>query len=297
MTTPAEKEVMVEQPDSAELYRFAVGGSETGEIEPTYYYFTSYFNRVTVDGQPYEAIPIQRGSINISADLSDITMDVSINAASDFANLFHGDYQPSDVGVIVKKYFIGDDTADLVVFSGYITGAALDEGVLRLSCNSLLYPVSKEVPRVRAQSKCNNVLFDSSCGLDPDDWVIDAVVTSVSNTRISVSYTLPGGYGTTPSGGFFTFGRIRNVETDEESVAIVEDFSDNDSATLIIQYPMNDMAIGYAVKLYPGCNKTFAWGIEVSRCKNSCTSFSNTVKFLGMEEIPYKNPTITPVVA
>ena len=122
-----------------------------------------------------------------------------------------------------------------------------------------------------------------------------ATVVSVSNSLVNVSYTLPGGYPVTPSAGFFTYGRCVKTGTSNYR-GIISDVSLETSAQIVLHFPLNELEVGDSVDLYPGCNKTFDHGTEISPCANSCTTFANTDNFLGMEHIPYKNPTITPVL-
>lgn len=301
MTTPAEREALQEQGDSAEVYRLTFGGVD--------YFFTSYFESQTIDGDTYEAMPVQRGGLGLKADLSDVETTIAIPAASTIGQLFLGELQIQSATVEIRKYFLADLTQYLVVFAGYIKRSNADGGVVSLSCSSWLDPASREVPRVRVQKKCNLSLFSTHCGLLASSWKITAEVTYIAGRKITVSYTLPLGYptykqrneysgefvaATPPVQGFFTQGKCCKAGTSDMR-HIVSEATNATSAVLTLHYPIRGLEVGDDVDLYCGCNKTFDQGLESSSCINSCSSFSNTDNFLGMEAIPYKNPTITPV--
>lgn len=287
MLTPRQRNALQEQPDSAEVYILTFGG--------TTLYFTSYFQVIDMTEFRFEAIPVQRDGITFTADLSDITTTLALALNTNVGALFKGNSQVQNATIEIRKYFLDDFTQYEIVFAGYIKKSEISKGELRLLCNSLLDPISRDIPRIRAQARCNNILFDQFCHIADATWKINGTIDTISDSLVRVLFTLPGGYPVTPASGFFTRGKCVKTGTSNWR-AIVEDTTVSGMTDLVLHFPLNELEVGNSVDLYPGCNKTFDRGYEISPCPNSCTTFSNIINFLGMEHIPYKNPTITPVL-
>ena len=280
--TVAQREALQEQRDSIEAYVMTFGSLT--------FFFTSYFMPVTIGGQVYEAIPVEREGMAFASDLSDVNTTLSLPINTDVGALFVGDSQINTCTLEIRKYFLADLTEYDVVFAGYIKKPTVDKGVLKLECGSWLDDLSRDFPRIRMQASCNNILFDSQCTLTAATFKITGTVTHVDGINVTVTYTLSG-YPLTPTTGFFVGGRcVKTGGTDIR--AIVADTAGVSGAFLTLHYPINGLAVSDTLDLYPGCNKTF----DVSgTCPNSCTTFGNTANYLGMTRIPYKNPTITPI--
>lgn len=304
-----EREALQEQSDSAELYILTFGSA--------IYRFTSYFEQIYVphpypiNGDLYEAIPVQREGISYGSDLSDITVKIELAVTTDIGALFKNTTTIQDALIEIRKYFLADMTTYDVVFSGCIVNMEIDRGVVKLNCASWLDNINRDFPRKRFQNTCNNMLFDSACTLTKSNWKITGTVSLVDGNSVTVTYTLPGGYPTykrydattssfitetPPVPGFFTNGIFQR---NGERRVIMRDSAGATSAVLELHFPVKGLAAGNTVYLYPGCNKMFpSPGLSASlvpACVNFCSSFSNTDYFLGMELIPYKNPSITPV--
>ena len=302
--TVQQLEAAIEQQSSAEVYILTVGDETL--------YLTSYFQNLVIDGQPYEAVPIKRGSLEYDSEMSNNALSIEITATSQAGKLFKADQDVVEGIFEIRKYFL-DDTSDYEVpLAGFIKGASLSGGIVVLSCVSWLDVLNNDFPTKRFQSACNHKLFDTGCGLLAADWMIEATVMSIDGCKVVVQYlTAPVAYSnnyqnydsdqalikiTAPIPGFFVDGIAVKKDTTTRRV-IVAHTMELQSDTLTLHFPIKTLAVGDVLQLFPGCSKTF--DKNTFPCVNHCKSFRSAESviehYLGATLIPYKNPTLTPM--
>jgi hypothetical protein len=307
--TLKQREAFIEQSDSVEVYLFTFG--------VTTYYFTSYFQNIIIDDQEYLAIPITRGSIPYSSDLSDITASIEVAMNTTLGSLFMGNVPIQDCQLEIRKYFLADLTIYDVVISGFIKAPVISEGKLKFSCSSWFNIINNDFPRLRFQARCNNQLFDAFCALVTNNWRLSATVLWTDGLNVLFSFaSVPSSYTTiyrnfvnntlqlvnAPIANFFTFGKIAKQSDSSNLMFIIAHSIISASTGLLeLQFPLENLLAGDLLYIWPGCSKTY--DSNSFDCVNFCKSFrsgtpdeSDTINhFLGMPAIPYKNPTLTPV--
>jgi hypothetical protein len=231
-------------------------------------------------------------------------------------NLFLGTSQIEDCTIEIRKYFLADLTEYDVVLSGFVKAPSVDAGILKIICCSWLNVINNEFPRLRFQARCNNKLFDSVCALVQANWALSGVVTSISGTNLVITNSgKPPAYSNiyrnytgislvlvpAPINNFFTYGKITVTGSGVSRLIIAHTNISDTVDNVRLQFPISDLEVSDAVELIPGCSKTY--DSNAFECCNFCKSFRSgdddeldTIQhYLGMTQIPYKNPTLTPI--
>lgn len=164
----------------------------------------------------------------------------------------------------------------LTIARGFVGDAQISNGLAIITVMDYRQLLRTQMPRNLYQAGCIHTLYDSGCKLSASDFAKTGTVTSVaSRTQFSSNAPAPGG------SGDYTLGRVTFTSGANAGVTRTIQFWDGvHFIQTVSPFPFN-IAVGDAVTLYPGCNKTLA----------HCTAFANVVNFGGDPFIP--PPTVT----
>ena len=283
-----------EQTASAELYVFSFSD---GSI----LYYTSYerdlLDSETWDGNPYVHIPIKRSEIPVDLELTSAQVKITspqMNAISN--NLI----QSGQISVSINKMFLANKTYQNV-FTGIVLQIDKNLGEAVATCESKMYYLGKNVPRVFFQSACNNTLFDNFCTLLKAAFTVSCVGTLSNNvygkptifTMTSListvnSIAIPNG-DTVGIKGFWQLGQAL-LGSEYRFITCHNPTGDSTGRkVLYLHYPFSGSVAGsVTLTLIPGCDKSAPY---------CAFPFSNIANFIGFPYFPASDPTVMPVKA
>lgn len=251
-----------EQPIFVEFYKF-----ETGEN--TYRYTTSDEPVGSFIGDYYEPGLIKRSGFNIDKSFKAVSLTVSARL-SDPLQQYIANTPIEPVRLTIYRAFLEDLSDYVIVFKGVVKKLTIKDQIISANCETLSDVFRQKLPRILYQGFCNNILFDSICGLTEATYKVDAVITISGSDLISATFT---GY----IDDYFTGGYV----IFEEDCRLITAHT-GDTITLQVSFDSR-LENGDTVSAYPGCNK------NPDTCKDKYSNYDN---FVGFPYIPSKNPCI-----
>jgi hypothetical protein len=283
--------------DIIELYSI---GYDTEALNYTNEYLTSYYKNVVYDGNTFVATPIERSGVSFADNLELTKMTFSLPATSNTAGNFIIRSANTKTFIRVERRYLNDATIKVLLIDGFISNMTFSSGIITFEISSVMSDLTKNIPRLRFQNLCNNLLFDLGCGLNAEDFkTVKAFIPD------STGYILTANGGSTGNPSrYFTNGKAFLKDTGEwrfiekhELVGGVD--------VLHISFPFTTDSTVFSLNVYPGCNKTpdqtYDGTNQLLGCLNCCglakddtntyRGFDNIVSFLGFPYIPTKNST------
>lgn len=201
------------------------------------------------------------------------TYTITMPSDSEISLMFRG-LPPSDpISVTVRDYHYGDTDVS-VAWVGVIKGCQWpNDQSVEIACQSLAG--SLEVPGLRLgwQRACPYTLYKAGCKVNPTAYRVTGEVTSLDGNSIVVNTA-----GSYPA-GWFT-GGIVEWEI-PGGVFEARGIRSHVAGTLTLLGGTYGLATGKDVRMYPGCNRTFA----------TCfAKFNNDPNFGGIPGLPGRSP-------
>jgi uncharacterized phage protein (TIGR02218 family) len=171
----------------------------------------------------------------------------------------------------------GDVSAGTVVmFAGRIAEIEAGRSVATLTVNSHLELLNLNLPRNLYMPGCVNTLGDASCGVNLAAFAVATTVLELGTPDQVVFETLP------YASGYFDLGKVAfaggALAGVSRSVKAYLNIAGLCYAYLTAPLPVQP-AVGDAVTLYPGCDKTPTGA-------NGCAKFANQARFRGFPFVP-----------
>lgn len=266
--TYAVKDVSVESGEPVEFYKF------TGPFG-TFRYTTD--NKPGVcNGELYIVLeggvsrtPVDTGTATDSV----VTCDITLPATCDLAVLYCYTKSPDELMVEVRRAHRGDDwnTEWEMEWHGFglDTSTNGDEAVIRTG-SALQALLTGNIASIYYQRSCNHKLFDSRCGVDKANWTLNATITKIQSSIITVDDDQA-------ANDALAGGEIVNTRTGESRTI----YSNTDNV-LRVSAPLVMAEVGDTVELVFGCDHS-----RLGHCKNR---FDNVQRFGGFPFIPTVNP-------
>lgn len=220
------------------------------------------------NSKTYTPDAITRSEINQNQESQSGEIKITIPRTHDIASRFISYIPVSPMSVVIYRGHDGDPDYEVVTnFTGRVVKAEFgDDCVLTVVPESDI--LRKRIPAQKYQAQCNWVLFSAGCGVNRDDFSVDAVLSSVESDVIKAAAFAD------KANGWFQNGYI---EHGQERRMILTHSGD----TIRLISPMSGLSVGSSVKVFAGCQRT----------TSDCASrFSNLVRFWGFDKIPTRNP-------
>lgn len=168
-----------------------------------------------------------------------------------------------------------DDT--ILVQTGLVSAITFQGFGLMLECTPEPLFSNHEIPRWRFTRTCNHQLFGKGCKLNKADFKLEANITAVNLQARTVTVD------DVVSGAGANYWKHGYLEHGPTGLKMTIQQSENSSGSTIVKLNQwsPDIEVGHAVKLFPGCNNTFA------TCRDK---FGNAPNFGGFSQVPNKNP-------
>lgn len=260
-------ESSVEASRPVEVYSFALGADT--------FLYTSAEDEITVGAVTYGPEAISRTAIAQGDDDSDQPLEIEVPATNVFARKYIS-IVPGVRATVSIFRVQRDETPSLtqaLYYKGVVQSVAFPDNGHRakIAARSIESEMSRPIPRFTYQSVCNNFLYDTGCGVNPDTYKHVGEVTDVDGNTITVS----GASGF--SSGYFNAGYVKP--------AGVQDFRlilDHTGDVLTLLLPFGENIVGASADVYAGCDHLIA-----GHCN---TRFSNVGRHAGFAWVPSKNP-------
>jgi len=267
MTTYDILESSVEDSRPIEVYEFALGA--------TSFKYTSAEDDITIGSDTFTAEAIKRGPIIQGSDDRDAVLEIMLPATNNFAKKYI-DIVPGQLASLSIIRVQRDEATpwtQALIYKGYVQSVKYpmngQEAVI--ASRSVESTASRPIPRFTYQGLCNNFLYDSACGVNPDLFKHTGEVTAVSGNVITVT----GANG--QADGYYNSGYVKPAGV--QDFRMILNHSGNDLTLLL---PFGEALTGTNVDIFAGCDHAIA-----GHCN---TRFSNVGKFAGFAFVPVINP-------
>lgn len=248
-----------------ELYRFSRG--------PISWNYTSADRDTLYDSVLYSAQPIQRGNIEQGPEAQRSGLRLTVARAFPVAALFMI-APPSDPIALVLRQMHYLDTEAATLWQGVITGVSFSAGQADIDLEPLSGTLRRSGLRRNYQRTCPFVLYGADCGADAQAVRLDGTADVINGLALTVAAA------GARAAGFFAGGYVE-WQIGADAVWERRFITAHAGAVLTIDMPPVGLAVGAAVRLYPGCDHSLA------TCN---TKFGNALNYGGMPFIPTKNP-------
>lgn len=265
------EEQSVESGRPIELYLFTLGADEQR--------YTSAAESITVLGETWTPLPIERTSIKASRNDRSAKIDIAVPGDETFVQNFASGAPSEMPTVAIWRLHFGDSTDVVKLWNGEVVELTWvdDSAICKISTRPIEGAFDARIPRFDAGTVCPYMLYDADCGVAEASHQYVGTVSSPSGAEITVSGvdTGLGGVGKANAGKV----RLSNGE-----VRVVLQHTATD--TLELGSPFNEDPTGLSCTVFKGCEHTAAY----------CDSeFSNLINYGGRPEAPIKDPWTTGV--
>ncbi|MBA2881840.1 putative phage protein (TIGR02218 family) [Desulfosalsimonas propionicica] len=221
------------------------------------------------DQQIYRPAPIKRSKIRHGEDLNKDAITLTVPRGHDLAAQFVNIAPERTTSVTIRSMQRGLTIADaLVIWKGRVIGAEPRGEVVEISCESVYTSMRRSGLRYKAELICQHALYSADCGANQPAMRVDDTIAGISGTTLTMNAT--GAY----ENGWFSGGILEN----DGDARFITSHAGN---TIVLSRPLAGLALGQAVALYPGCDRTMA----------TCHSkFDNLDNHLGFAWVPGENP-------
>ena len=254
---------------------------DIGTNEPEYYttkrraVTTDVFTGTTVTWLP---LPIKRGGLRISANLQSTKATIALPVRPAFIDLV-AETGIEEINLTIIRGFGTDYANDYrnPWWLGRIVSLTTTPTKLVGNLESIESLFDFLVPNIFHQSRCNNELGDSVCGVDVSLLEETRTVVSLSNEDRLVILD-----GSIPANDTFTFGKMKRVTTPDSG--LWRAVSQQAGSSFVLHTKLPGLSVGDEVVIRPGCS---------GRISEDCRDrFSNLANAVATPEISEVNPVI-----
>lgn len=224
----------------------------------------------------YRAVPIARSNIELSTDETGAEFTAEFPVDAEFFELFRVSPPTGSVTVLCERVY-RDDPAREIIFKGRIVNIGWGLESNNVKCESSSQAIRRMGLRQHYQYGCPYMLYGPDCRADREAHRIDAVVTSIQGTVVTLS-GLAGLYVDDYfAGGYieYTHSQLGTIER----MSVAKSVGATGVLTLFGLAP--GLAPNSEIKTFKGCNRT------LDHCVNR---FANQENYGGQPFIPNKNP-------
>jgi uncharacterized phage protein (TIGR02218 family) len=260
--TYAEKLAEIQQSAFAELYEINTGTER--------FFYTSFSRNVDFQANTYQAARIKRNPISFEDKLKAVRTKIKFPLADPMTRYISNNAL-SSVTIKIYRAFVGDTSKFQVIFDGRVINVEAQKNGASVDCESSSIIFRNKLPSVVHQAFCNHRLFDNGCGLEENDFAIDATVT-VNQSQITSNE-----FANFPDQHF----QHGHVVTNYGDYRMITNHIGN---TLTLQ-------TAFDTRLFTGSTITAVAGCDKS--PGTCRiKFDNFPNFLGFPFIPSNNPVV-----
>lgn len=243
------------------LYEFTKGSTVSR--------FTSHSEDIVNNGNTYLKSPIRHQGIAQSGQVERVSIDILFPKSWTFAQTYFTPDYDSVQTVTIYRYHHGT-TGFEVMWKGRVVMYEANYDEIKLICESIQTTLRRSGLRGKFQKTCRHALYGSRCGLDINNWYINATVDSVDGLDVTLSFATAD----EKADGYFKGGIINK----NGSLSFIKSDVSN---VVTLQYVIEGLVATDSVLVAPGCD------LSISTCVNK---FDNVDSFGGTPYVPTRNP-------
>jgi uncharacterized phage protein (TIGR02218 family) len=271
MTTFLDIEHSVSDGTPVEAYTFSkiLDSAST----PIYYRYTTHSSPITVSGNVYTPVVMNRSEIKVSNQDTyeiELTLEMPNDTLVIQEIAFDRGYTNLHLEVLRAHRVLGITGEFASIWKGPISNFEIVGNIATVhSPNVFSRTMASQYPHINYQAQCNNVLFDSLCKVSKPVFTYTSTVNSINKRFISVTddHAVDGYL----KGGEFSIDRTKERRM----------IAGNSSNVIEVNFQFTDIRIGDNVTFTAGCGHSYA------ECK---AKFSNGRNYGGFPFIPADNP-------
>jgi len=235
------------------------------------YYLTSYYESLTVNGQVYSPITIERNALKVGTQEEDqLALEVTLPFTHPMVREYAYDQAPPALVCEIYRVHETDYNDSVLLWKGRVTSFTVEGQLAKLRVPAIFgYIMAGSAPTPRYQAPCNHVLYDTRCGVNEILNRQATTITGVLNNIITVASN-------SFTGTDLYAGMVRLTSSGEARMIVSVTGLD-----ITVTYPFSTLTVGDSVQLLRGCDHSFA------TCK---TKFSNGARYGGTPLVPARNP-------
>ncbi len=235
--------------------------------------YTSADKDVSFGGFVYEKIPLKRGKIEQSQDISRANLKLRMPRSMPLVTGFIAQPPSNVIDVTIRRFHRLDPANEVIVlWTGRLFNVDFKGDVCVISCDPLITALNRTTLRRVYQIPCPHIIYHSACKVDEVNYRENATLTAVNG--LTVSSTTFGG----KADGYWTGGVIRIIKSGmPHSRSILR--HEGKDAELDLTIP--GLLSGDVVETAPGCNRS------ISTCEDK---FNNEDNYGGYPYMPIVNP-------
>lgn len=232
---------------------------------------------LTINGTPrtFLAVAISdSGMVQGGSSNNDLTVTAPANLP--IVDLFQSTPPSDEIKLTVRRAHEGDPEA-FIHWKGFVRNVKREEGnaAVQIVGFSILAMFQSQGLRLAWTRGCPHILYDGECRMNPEDFVVETEIISMTGNSITVAD------GGGKAEGWFTGGYIEWEANDDGTLDRRGIASSSSPTTFTLLGTTYRLAVGMIVRLYPGCDLTTA------TCEGK---FNNLANFGGCEQMTGKNP-------
>jgi len=223
------------------------------------------------ENQVYRSLALKRGAIEQSENTFKDGVSLTFPLSDTFARSFITTDQEQTTVLTIRRGHIQDPDQQFIVYwKGRVAGATANDNTIAVTCESIFTNVKQLGSRNTYSYACRHALYQDKCAVDREQYRADVnIITVLSDSIIAVDNINQFGAGYFNGGiARFSNGHMRMI-------------TDRTGAQITLNRPIQGLAVGQQVALYPGCDHA------ITTCSDK---FDNLDNFGGFPQIPTRNP-------
>jgi len=243
-----------------ECYRFVSGATE--------FRYTSADETITLATGAYAPEVVVRDSADFSQEDTAGNITVRLGRSNPVALLGVSYVPPTPVFLTIYRKHRGDPET-IIHWQGRVVSWSFNGPEATLTCAPISQIFRRRVPAIAFESQCNWHLYGPGCTVAKASFKDSGTVSAVSGVNVNSAVAA------TRASGWFRNGWLE-IATGERRFIV-----DHVGDLIVLMNKLPALAVGTAIDLYAGCDRTEA----------VCSSkFSNLVNHLGFPRVPTRNP-------
>lgn len=225
--------------------------------------------------QTFTAIAISdSGMVQGGSSNNDLTVTAPANIP--LADLFQSTPPSDEIKLTLRRAHDGDPEA-FIHWKGFVRNVKRSEDGTSIDIIglSILAMFESQGLRLAWTRGCPHILYDSECRANPEDFVVETEIISMTGNSITVADS--GGH----DAGWFTGGYIEWEANDDGTLDRRGIMASTSATTLVLLGTTYRLEVGMTVRMYPGCDLT------TQTCDEK---FDNLENYGGIEQMTGKNP-------
>lgn len=252
----------------SEIYNFTIGVDT--------FHYTSGDVNLTVSGTLYVPATINRNNITQTDDLNPNNVTISCSLDTEpFADLLS---TPAQTLVLVEISRVFRDQSPIeksIRFSGKVLNMSFKGNhTIEINCGDHNSFFTQEIPRYRVSPRCNNMLYDTYCSVNANNYDASATLSTVSASGLTLTSTTFDAQ----ADNYYRFGRVYFN-------GHYRGITGHEGENITIRYKIPGLDASDVVTVWAGCDR---W---IDTCIDK---FNNGNNYFGHLFVPGHNPvTIT----